>query len=84
MSNEKKFFGNVKTIATQYGEMTKISFKKTELAEMINNCNDKGYFNLVIKESKNKPGTKYMEQDTFVPMNNPANTSNEPQSDLPW
>jgi len=79
MSNEKKFFGNVKTIATQYGEMTKISFKKTELAEMINNCNDKGYFNLVIKESKNKPGTKYMEQDTFVPKND----SND-KTDLPF
>lgn len=79
MSNEKKFFGNVKTIATQYGEMTKISFKKTELAEMINNCNDKGYFNLVVKESKNKPGIKYMEQDTFVPKND----SND-KTDLPF
>lgn len=79
MSNEKKFFGNVKTIATQYGEMTKISFKKTELAEMINNCNGKGYFNLVVKESKNKPGTKYMEQDTFVPKND----SND-KTDLPF
>lgn len=81
MSNEKKFFGGVKTITTKYGNMTKLSFKKTELAEMMGLCNEKGYVNLVLKDSQKTPGTQYMELDTFKPE---AGQSNNNSSDLPF
>jgi hypothetical protein len=77
MSNEKKFFGSVKTIETKYGPMTKLSFKKTELAEMMGLCNEKGFINLNLKESQKTPGSLYMELDTWQPSNN-SNTDGMP------
>jgi len=75
MSNEKKFFGSVKKVDTKFGQMTKLSFKKTELAEMMSNCNEKGYVNLVLKESQKTPGTQYMELDTWQPTGGGSNNS---------
>jgi hypothetical protein len=64
---DKQFFGSVKVQTTQYGEMTKISFNQKDIDAMKNNLNGKGYVNMVLKESKSKPGSYYLELDTWQP-----------------
>jgi hypothetical protein len=83
MSNEKQFFGSVKKQTTQYGEMTKISFNQKDIDNMKANLNDKGYVNMVVKESKGKPGTFYLELDTWQPKGVAA-TVHGNEGDLPF
>jgi hypothetical protein len=84
MSNEKQFFGSVKKQTTQYGEMTKISFNQKDIDNMKANLNDKGYVNMVVKESKGKPGTFYLELDTWQPKAGSQSTASNNSNDNDW
>lgn len=79
MANEKIYCGSAKTISTQYGELTKVSFSKDDINKMVGYMNEtkSDWVNLVIKEKKekvpNKP-THYLEVDTYKPEPKPAHT----------
>lgn len=82
---DKQFFGSVKKQTTQYGEMTKISFNQKDIANMKENLNEKGYVNMVLKESKTKPGTFYLELDTWQPKGATATVHGDTNGgDLPF
>ena len=67
---EKILCGSAKTIPTQYGELTKVSFSKEDINKMVTHMKEtgSGWINLVIKEKKNKvegKPTHYLEVDTW-------------------
>ena len=80
-TTEKIFCGNGKIITTQYGDMVKISFSKSDLEKMLDNL-DNGWINTVLKEKKNKvegKPTHYLEVDTWKPSEVSANNVNKKQ-----
>lgn len=50
---EKIFFRQASTQTTQFGDIIKIAFSKSDLENLIDKCNDKGWVNLDIKGLKN-------------------------------
>lgn len=66
------YAGTAKIVPTKFGEMTKVSFNRTDLEKMVKylNENDTEWINLVIKEKKEKqPGkpTHYLQVDDWKP-----------------
>ena len=66
------YAGTAKIVSTKFGEMTKVSFNRTDLEKMVKylNENDSDWINLVIKEKKEKqPGkpTHYLQVDDWKP-----------------
>lgn len=80
----KVFCGNGKIIKTQYGDLVKISFSKSDLEAMLNNL-DNGWINTVLKEKKNKVDgkpTHYLEVDNWKPTGQaPAELNSSDDSD---
>ena len=83
---EKIYAGSGKVVKTQYGDLTKISFSKTDLEKLIGLADqNKGWVNLVLKEKKDKvegKPTHYLEVDNWKPSGHAsptvtATTSNE-------
>jgi len=76
---EKILCGSARIIKTQYGDLTKLSFSKTDLEKMLNNLNENGWINCVVKEKKFKnegSPTHYIEVDTWKPK---QTTENKPE-----
>ena len=88
MNDEKIFCGNGKIITTQYGDMTKISFSKSDLEKMMQNL-DNGWINTVLKKKKEpqegKP-THYLEVDKWKPdaTQQQGAAAEDPNKDLPF
>jgi hypothetical protein len=66
------YAGTAKLVATKFGEMTKVSFNRTDLEKLIKymNENDTEWVNLVIKEKKEKvegKPTHYLQVDEWKP-----------------
>jgi hypothetical protein len=66
------YAGTAKLVATKFGEMTKVSFKRTDLEKLTKymNENDTEWVNLVIKEKKEKvegKPTHYLQVDEWKP-----------------
>jgi hypothetical protein len=66
------YAGTAKLVATKFGEMTKVSFNRTDLEKLTNymNSNDSEWVNLVIKEKKEKvegKPTHYLQVDEWKP-----------------
>ena len=83
--SDKVFCGNGKVITTKFGEMTKISFSKSDLETLMNSL-DNGWVNTVLKEKKNKvegKPTHYLEVDTWKPESAPVAVEEE-SDDLPF
>ena len=69
---EAIYAGTAKVVLTKFGEMTKVSFNRTDLEKLTKylNENDSEWVNLVIKEKKEKqPGkpTHYLQVDDWKP-----------------
>jgi hypothetical protein len=69
---EAIYAGTAKVVPTKFGEMTKVSFNRTDLEKLTKylNENDSEWVNLVIKEKKEKqPGkpTHYLQVDDWKP-----------------
>ena len=69
---EAIYAGTAKEVPTKFGEMTKVSFNRTDLEKLTKylNENDSEWVNLVIKEKKEKqPGkpTHYLQVDDWKP-----------------
>lgn len=69
---EAIYAGTAKLVPTKFGEMTKVSFNRTDLEKLVKflNENDTEWVNLVIKEKKEKqPGkpTHYLQVDDWKP-----------------
>lgn len=69
---EAIYAGTAKVVPTKFGEMTKVSFNRTDLEKLVKfiNENDSEWVNLVIKEKKEKqPGkpTHYLQVDDWKP-----------------
>ena len=69
---EAIYAGTAKVVPTKFGEMTKVSFNRTDLEKLTKylNENDTEWVNLVIKEKKEKqPGkpTHYLQVDEWKP-----------------
>jgi succinate dehydrogenase flavin-adding protein (antitoxin of CptAB toxin-antitoxin module) len=83
------YAGTAKLVATKFGEMTKVSFNRTDLEKLTKylNENDTEWVNLVIKEKKEKvegKPTHYLQVDDWKPSAtkekkefNPTVTKNE-------
>ena len=87
MENDKVFLGRIKTVETQYGTMTKISFGPKDLEILQKAATETGWSNWTLKESKS--GGHYMEQDNWKPERQEikpaaANAENKPTDDLPF
>jgi len=57
MSEQTKIFaGSGKVISTQYGQMTKLSFSRSDLQKLLEYCDSdgNGWVNLDLKEKKDK------------------------------
>lgn len=70
MSEQKRYFGNVKEQSGQFGTFQKISFKREELEEMLTLVNDRGYINLNLnrrKEVSQYGNTHSIVLDTWQP-----------------
>lgn len=89
---EKQFVGSAKIINTKYGELTKISFSKTDLETLTKALNN-GWVNCVVKEKKNKvegKPTHYLEIDNYKSDKAPQTTDQAEQAygkndkDLPF
>jgi hypothetical protein len=71
MNNQEKIFcGNARSITTQYGELTKVSFSKDDINKIVKHMKDNNldWANLVIKEKKDKvegKPTHYLEIDNW-------------------
>jgi hypothetical protein len=66
------YAGTAKLVATKFGEMTKVSFNRTDLEKLTKymNENDTKWVNLVIKEKKEKvegKPTHYLQVDEWKP-----------------
>lgn len=66
------YAGTAKLVATKFGEMTKVSFNRTDLEKLQNylNANDTEWVNLVIKEKREKvegKPTHYLQVDEWKP-----------------
>jgi hypothetical protein len=66
------YAGTAKLVATKFGEMTKVSFNRTDLEKLTKyiNENDTEWVNLVIKEKKEKvegKPTHYLQVDEWKP-----------------
>jgi hypothetical protein len=66
------YAGTAKLVATKFGEMTKVSFNRTDLEKLTKylNENDTEWVNLVIKEKKEKvegKPTHYLQVDDWKP-----------------
>jgi len=84
---EKILCGSARIINTQYGDLTKLSFSKTDLEKMLENLNENGWINCVVKEKKNKEEgkpTHYIEVDTWKPQQKTKNNQTLPEDDLPF
>jgi hypothetical protein len=69
---EAIYAGTAKLVATKFGEMTKVSFNRTDLEKLQNylNANDSEWVNLVIKEKREKvegKPTHYLQVDDWKP-----------------
>jgi hypothetical protein len=69
---EAIYAGTAKLVATKFGEMTKVSFNRTDLEKLTKymNENDTEWVNLVIKEKKEKvegKPTHYLQVDEWKP-----------------
>jgi hypothetical protein len=67
------YAGTAKLVATKFGEMTKVTFNRTDLEKLTKymNENDTEWVNLVIKEKKEKvegKPTHYLQVDEWKPM----------------
>lgn len=49
---EKIYFGSVKAVSTQYGEMWNIGFSSSDLEKMKENINEAGFVNLTMTKRK--------------------------------
>lgn len=88
---DKIFAGSAKVIQTKFGEMTKISFSKSDLdklqAEAVKN---NGWVNTVLKEKKDKiegKPTHYLEVDNWKPSGEVQQSAPTPapdESSLPF
>jgi len=68
--SEKKYYGNGKAIETQYGELLKLSFNRTDLEHMIQSLNAKGWINLNVnrrQEVSQWGHTHSISLDTYEP-----------------
>lgn len=80
------YAGTAKVVATKFGEMTKVSFNRTDLEKLTNylNANDTEWVNLVIKEKKEKvegKPTHYLQVDEWKPTGQaPAKPGQKPAS----
>lgn len=61
--SEKIFVGYTKTISTQFGEITSISFNAEDRKKLEQYANEAGY--TTIKIMNNRKGGKYAEIDTW-------------------
>jgi hypothetical protein len=66
------YAGTAKLVTTKFGEMTKVSFNRTDLEKLTKylNDNDTEWINLVIKEKKEKvegKPTHYLQVDEWKP-----------------
>jgi len=52
MSEQKIYCGSAKKITTQYGELMKVSFSRSDIEKLTANLNEKGWVNLNISERK--------------------------------
>lgn len=52
MSETKTYCGSAKVIKTQYGEIMKVSFSRSDIEKLTANLNEKGWINLNISERK--------------------------------
>ena len=52
MSEQKIYVGSAKVIKTQFGELMKASFSKSDLEKMMQNLNEKGYITVSIPERR--------------------------------
>jgi hypothetical protein len=69
---EAIYAGTAKVVPTKFGEMTKVSFNRTDLEKLTKylNENDTEWVNLVIKEKKEKQlgkPTHYLQVDDWKP-----------------
>lgn len=75
---EKIYAGSGKVVKTQFGDLTKISFSKTDLEKLIGLADqNKGWVNLVLKEKKDKvegKPTHYLEVDQWKPSGQASQT----------
>ena len=72
MSESKIYAGSAKIVRTQFGDLTKVSFSKGDVAKLTQYMgdNDTEWVNLVIKEKKEKvegKATHYLEVDEWKP-----------------
>ncbi len=83
MSENKIYAGSAKFIKTQFGDLTKVSFSKSDLAKLVQyqSDNDTEWVNLVIKEKKEKvegKATHYLEVDEWKPNGMPKQMQGKP------
>ena len=79
--SDKIFCGSGRIINTKFGELTKMSFSKTDLETLQSNLNEKGWVTVVVKEKRNKvegKPTHYVEVDTWQP------SAQQDSNDLPF
>ena len=79
--SDKIFCGSGRIINTKFGELTKMSFSKTDLETLQSNLNEKGWVTVAVKEKRNKVGgkpTHYVEVDTWQP------SEQQDSNDLPF
>jgi len=79
--SDKIFCGSGRIINTKFGELTKMSFSKTDLETLQANLNEKGWVTVVVKEKRNKvegKPTHYVEVDTWQP------SAQQDSNDLPF
>ena len=62
--SDKVYVGNGKAIDTQYGELLKISFSKSDLEMMQSMLNEKGWINLNV--NKRKEPSQYGDTHSIV------------------
>jgi len=79
--SDKIFCGSGRIINTKFGELTKMSFSKTDLETLQSNLNEKGWVTVAVKEKRNKvegKPTHYVEVDTWQP------SEQQDSNDLPF
>jgi hypothetical protein len=52
MSEQKTYVGSAKVIKTQFGEIMKVSFSRSDIEKLTANLNEKGWINLNISERR--------------------------------
>lgn len=88
---EKIYAGSGKIVQTKFGEMTKISFSKSDLDKLQAEAGkNNGWVNLVLKEKKDKiegKPTHYLEVDNWKPSGEVQQSAPTPsinESSLPF